>query len=273
MSELINDIQKAIDYIENNLADELEITDIAVAAHLSSFHFQRIFHVMCGYTVGEYIRYRRLSLAGEELLSTKAKVIDVALKYGYDSPDSFSRAFTKFHGATPSVIKSGEKRLNNLSPLKIKTKSGEKNNMDYRIVEKSAFTVVGFGKRFNGDTAYTEIPKFWDEHYEYGRDKMIEGMFGVCLDGDGTSFDYIIADMYLPWKDIPDGCITKTIEAGIWAVFPWSGQCPEALQTVNTRIWSEWLPNSKEYTLSCNCNLEVYLSMEHGEIWLPVKKI
>ena len=144
--------------------------------------------------------------------------------------------------------------------------------MDYRIVEKAAFTVVGFGKRFNGETSYTDIPKFWDEHYELGRGNVIEGMFGVCFDGDCTTFEYLIADMYLPWKDIPDGCVTKTIDAATWAVFPWSGQCPEALQTVNTWIWSEWLPNCKEYELSANCNLEVYLSMEHGEIWLPVKK-
>ena len=158
------------------------------------------------------------------------------------------------------------------APITIKKTLSKENSMDYRIVEKAAFTVVGFGRRFNGETSYVEVPKFWDEHYENGRDKVIEGMFGVCLDGDGESFEYLIADMYLPWKDIPDGCITKSIDAATWAVFPWKGQCPEALQEVNTYIWSEWLPSSKEYELSANCNLEVYLSMEHGEIWLPVKR-
>ena len=144
--------------------------------------------------------------------------------------------------------------------------------MDYRIVEKAAFTVVGFGNRFAEETAYTEVPKFWDEHYENGRGKIIEGMFGLCADECSGSFDYYIADMYLPWKDIPEGCVTKTIDAATWAVFPWCGACPKALQEVNTWIWSEWLPNSKEYELSANRSLEVYLSMEHGEIWLPVKK-
>ena len=144
--------------------------------------------------------------------------------------------------------------------------------MEYRIVEKAAFTIVGFGKRFKLETSYIEIPKFWDEHFESGKGKIIEGMFGVCLDSDCDSFEYYIADMYLPWKDIPDGATVKTIEAETWAIFPWQGQCPNDLQTVNTWIWNEWLPNSTEYELSCNCNLEVYLSMEHGEIWLPVKK-
>ena len=144
--------------------------------------------------------------------------------------------------------------------------------MDYKIAPMFPFKVIGFQKVFDMDNSYAEIPKFWDEHFENGRSNVIEGMFGVCLDGDGESFEYLIADMYLPWNDIPDGCVTKTIEASTWAVFPWSGQCPEALQTVNTWIWSEWLPNSKEYQLSVNCNLEVYLSMEHGEIWLPIRK-
>lgn len=143
--------------------------------------------------------------------------------------------------------------------------------MDYRIVEKSQFTVVGYCKRFNGETSYTDVPMFWDEIFAK-KNNTIEGMFGVCADECSGSFDYYIADMYLPWKDIPDGCVTKTIDAATWAVFPWSGQCPEALQTVNTWVWSEWVPNNGEYELSANYSLEVYLSMEQGEIWLPVKK-
>ena len=245
MQSLITDIQRALNYIEEHITDEMSIDDIAGVAYLSPFYFQRIFHTMLGLTVGEYIRARRLSLAGNELLSKKVKIIDLALKYGYDSPDSFSRAFSKYHGVSPSAARVENKRLNSLSPLKVKIQAGDIDAMNYKIVEKSAFTIVGVCKRFNGETSYTEIPKFWDEHYENGGGKIIEGMFGVCLDGDGTSFDYMIADMYQPWKDIPDGCITKTIEAATWAVFPWEGQCPEALQTVNTQIWNEWLPNCK----------------------------
>ena len=144
--------------------------------------------------------------------------------------------------------------------------------MEFRIVEKAAFTVVGVHRRFNVETSYAEIPKFWDEHYESGRGKIIEGMFGLCADECTGSFDYYIADMYLPWKDIPEGCVTKTVNAATWAVFPWKGQCPDDLQSLNTWVWSEWVPNNNEYVIAANCSLEVYLSMEHGEIWLPVKK-
>lgn len=97
-------LQKAIDYIEENLTEELDYTEIASKACVSSFHFQRIFSVMCNFPLGEYIRNRRLTLAGAELNLSNEKVIDIALKYSYDSPDSFTKAFTRFHGITPSAV-------------------------------------------------------------------------------------------------------------------------------------------------------------------------
>lgn len=107
-------ITNAIAYIEDNLTEDMDINDIAGKAYVSSFYFQKIFHVLCGFTVGEYIRNRRLTLAAQELCSTNIKVIDVALKYRYESPDSFTRAFTKFHGITPSAAKEQGSNLNSL---------------------------------------------------------------------------------------------------------------------------------------------------------------
>lgn len=112
-------IQTAIRYIEDNLTEELDIADIAAKANISAFHFQRIFSVLCGFTVGEYIRSRRLTLAAQELSATDIKVIDAAVKYGYDSPDSFARAFTRFHGISPSSAKEKGARLRSFAPLKI----------------------------------------------------------------------------------------------------------------------------------------------------------
>lgn len=144
--------------------------------------------------------------------------------------------------------------------------------MEYRIVEKEAFTIVGIKRKFNADTSYAEIPKFWAEHYQNGGGEIIKGMFGICIDGYSKEFDYYIADLYFPWNEIPDGCEAKTFESGTWAVFPYYGECPKALQDVNTKIWSEWFPNSKDYIPSANYNLEVYLDEKYGEIWVPVKK-
>lgn len=272
MNELMRGLQNAIEYIEENLCGELEISKIAARAYLSPFYFQRVFNATTGLTIGEYIRSRRLSLAAEELTDSTVKVIDVALKYGYDSPDSFSRAFAKFHGISPSSAKERGAHLKCFAPLKIKLTLKGGSIMNYKIVEKSAFTVMGKCRKFSAETSYVEIPKFWGEHYATGGGEIIRGIFGVCIDGDGREFDYLIADLYFPWNDIAKGCETRTFDSGTWAVFYYQGECPEALQTLNTQIWTEWLPNCKEYELAGNYNLEFYISETEGEIWVPVKK-
>ena len=272
MNDFMDGIQSALEYIEENLTDDIDISDIAARAYLSPFYFQRVFHATIGLTVGEYIRNRRLTLAAEELSACDVKVIDVALKYGYDSPDSFARAFAKFHGISPSSAKESGAKIKHFAPFVINRTVKGGTFMDYKIVEKSAFTVMGKCRKFNSETSYEEIPKFWGEHYATGGGEMIRGMFGVCLDGDGKEFDYLIADLYFPWNQIPEGCETRTFEAGAWAVFSYHGKCPEALQTVNTQIWTEWLPNSLEYELAGNYNIEFYVSETEGEIWVPVKR-
>ena len=103
----ITGIQCAVDYAEENMTGEIDYDEAARRALSSSFHFQRVFGILFGYSFGDYIRMRRLSLAGQELFLTHCRVIDTALKYGYDTPESFSRAFTRFHGITPSAARQG----------------------------------------------------------------------------------------------------------------------------------------------------------------------
>ncbi len=272
-------IVNAISYIEEHLAEELDMKEIAAKAYVSSFHFQRIFNVLCGFTVGEYVRSRRLTLAAQELASSDIKVIDAAVKYGYDSPDSFTRAFTKFHGVSPSAAKQKGVKLNSFAPLKIKLTLEGGTMLEYKIVEKEQFTVMGKSKSFNMETSYEEIPKFWQAHMESG-DKKVCGMYGICMDCEEKAFEYLIADNYLPWNEIPDGYITRVIPAGTWAIFPCRGALPKALQDVNTKIWSEWLPSCKSYKLAGNYNLEVYIMPVgekpddiYSEIWVPVEEI
>lgn len=272
-------ITNAVSYIEENLDKELNIEDIAAKAYVSAFHFQRIFSVLCGFTVGEYIRCRRLTLAAQELASGEEKVIDIALKYGYDSPDSFARAFAKFHGVPPSAAKQKGVRLNAFAPLKIKLTLEGGTMLEYKIVEKAQFTVMGRSRMFNSDTSYEEIPKFWSEHMQSSESKVVCGMYGICLDGDGKNFEYLIADNYIPWNEVPEGYVTKVIPAGTWAVFPCRGALPKALQDVNTKIWSEWLPSCKSYKLAGNYNIEMYTPVcedpddNYSEIWVPVEKV
>lgn len=272
MNSLSEGIQNAVDYIEDNLTSQLNINDIAAKAFVSPFYFQKIFGVLCGFTVGEYIRCRRLALAAQELSAGSSRVLDIALKYGYESQDSFSRAFTKFHGITPSSAKEKGAKLKDFAPIHIILTLKGGTVMDYKIVEKAPFTIMGKVKSFNAETSYTEIPKFWNEHYSSGGGEIIRGMFGACVDGNGSSFDYFIADLYAPFTDIPEGCTTYTFPVGTWAVFPYNGECPKALQDVNTKIWSEWVPNCREYELAGNYNIEFYVSPQNGEIWVPVRK-
>lgn len=275
MESWVEGFQQSIDYIEGNLASSLEIEDIARFAALSPFYYQRMFSALCGMTVGEYIRARRMTLAAQELSGTDAKVIDTALKYGYDSPDSFAKAFQRFHGIQPSKAREKGAPLRSLAPLHIKVSLEGGSMMDYRIVEKAPFTIVGVKRPFNSDTSYQEIPKFWDEWLAQGENRPVMGTFGICTDMTGKDFDYWIADLYFPWEDIPENCETRVIPGSFWAQFP----CTiSTLQDTNTRIWSEWLPSLKGYKLAGDYDIEVYLPPEgdSGEmkvyIWIPLEK-
>ena len=275
MQGWIDGFQESIDFMEQNLTEELDIEEIAGKAGLSPFYYQRIFGALCGMTVGEYIRARRMTLAAQELNRKDIRVIDVAVKYGYDSPDSFAKAFQKFHGITPSMAKERGAPLRSFAPLHIKITMEGGTMLDYRIVEKAPFTIVGVKRPFNSDTSYQEIPKFWDEWMAQGEKRSIMGTFGVCIDMRGKDFDYWIADLYFPWEDIPEGCETRVIPGSLWAQFPCTIQ---TLQDTNTRIWSEWLPALQGYSLAGDYDIEVYFPSEEGSgemqvyIWVPLKK-
>ncbi len=280
MISYVEGIQNALEFIEKNLTEDIAVDDIAGKAYMSAFHFQRVFSALCGVSVGEYLRLRRLTLAAEELAASDIKVIDAAIKYGYDSAGSFSRAFTKFHGVSPSAAKEKGAKLKSFMPLHISITLKGGNTMNYRIERKECFSVVGKARRFNAETSYDEIPKFWDEHLADPKNMKqlgyFGGMFGICDDSDGKTFDYLIADPYIPCMPVTEGHAVRVFEAGEWAVFP----CTlKNLQDTNTRIWSEWLPNCREYKLSGNYNVEAYLTKEENpldsrcEIWVPVEKI
>ena len=276
MKDWIEGFQDSIDYIEHNLLNELDIEKIAEKAAFSPFYYQRIFGAMCGMTVGEYIRARKMTLAAQELSCSENKVIDIALKYGYDSPDSFAKAFRRFHGINPVQAREAGASLRSFAPLRIKITLEGGNMLDYKIVEKAPFTVTGIKKRFDAETSYKQVPEFWGE---WSSDmKGLKGMFGICTDMDGRYFDYWIADLYLPWEDIPAGCETFQIPGGLWAIFKCVGVLPESMQKVNTQIWSEWLPALQGYTLAGNYSIEFYLppaetpSETVSYICIPLKK-
>lgn len=171
----VTGIQRALDYIEAHLTEDIDWETVAKQAYSSVFHFQRMFGMLCGFSIGDYIRMRRLSLAADELQRTNGKVIDIALKYGYDTPESFSRAFTRFHGLTPTDARRGG-NVKSFSKLSVKLILSGGSTVDYRIEKGNAFTLVCKKKQVNkpqGDTATADISAFWSE---CGRDGTIQAL-------------------------------------------------------------------------------------------------
>ena len=160
--EWLTSIRTAIDYMENHLEDDISAQDVADRVFLSPFFLQKGFSLMTGCGIGEYLRKRRLYQAALDLKETDDRILDIALRYCYDTPESFTKAFSRFHGATPSQVRGGA-AMNVSLPLKINISIQGGNQMDYKIAPMFPFKVIGFQKVFDNETAYEEIPKFWDE--------------------------------------------------------------------------------------------------------------
>lgn len=288
----ISGLQCALDYVEEHITEHIDFEAVAKAAYSSSFHFQRVFSAVCGYTLGEYIRCRRLSLAGGELATTDAKVIDVALRYGYDTPESFSRAFLRFHGITPSAAKHGA-NLKSFSKLSVKLILSGGSTMDYRIETKEAFDVVIRKKRFPKAQEITcgEIAKFWGECNSNGTIQAIckyipeKNIFDKCIIGislvsetspEDGEFPYGIGAHYNGEKITEDYLTVQTVPAHTYAVFKCKGKMPDAFQKVYKYICTEFFPASKYQP--CGIEIESYPSADTQnedytcEVWIAVEK-
>ncbi len=285
----ITGISKAIDYIEEHITEPTDYARAAKEACSSPFNFQRVFALLCGYTLGDYVRMRRLTLAGEELLSTDAKVIDVALKYGYDSPESFSRAFTRFHGVSPSAVRKGA-AIRSFSRICVKLILTGGSIMEYRIEKKQAAKIICRRREFTkpgDDYTNREIPEFWNE---CGRDGSIQklcgyikdsaqfkGLLGVCFSTEMTDsgFPYGIGAEYDGESDPQDFEIVE-VPAYTYAVFTVRGRMPDAFRETYRKICTEFFPQSG-YEYGNGVEIEVYPSADVQnpdytcEIWIAVK--
>lgn len=269
----IDGIQKAIDYIEEHITEEIDYGEVAKVAYSSKFHFQRVFGIMCGITLGDYIRRRRLTLAAGELLNGKTKIVRVAMKYGYDTPESFSRAFTKFHGIKPSQLKQGCS-LNSFSKLSIKIDLIGGNEMKYKVEEMPERVLVGYKKRFSGVPYGNERKRQEEEFFTTTRAKQWLLIGASCdywtdycvvtnFDDDGYDFyaayeldDWTRKELYNPRTTGVDfienmGFETLTIPKTLCVIFETEKKkSPISDYTdVRKRIVTEWLPSS-EYVLA-----------------------
>lgn len=282
---VLETMNATIEYIEEHLLDELNMPTIARATGNIESDLQKTFYALTGISIVEYVRRRRLSLAGYELQSGKATVLDLALKYGYTSPDSFTRAFRQMHGITPSAVKKGGALLKSYGRITFVLTIKGVNAMNYRIVRKNEMRIIGFKKWFSteNDSQMTEIPKMWDSVTDEVREQITalssnDGVVGLCADMYNGGFDYWIGCM--SDKECPDNFEEMTIPASSWAVFEVIGSMrpiPNPMQEIWKRIYSEWLPGSG-YTHAMLPEIEYYSRGDmlaenyRSEIWIPVKE-
>lgn len=280
----IQTLQEAIGFMEKNLLVPITYEDAAKHLHMSNFHFHRMFSLATGMTANEYIRNRRLSLAGQELILSDVKVIDIAFKYGYDSPESFSRAFSRFHGTSPNTARQAGSDLKSFSRMIIKLTMEGGTIMDYRIESRGGFRLLAKVEQFQNEpidgSINNLVPEFWQRSAREGVIKELckngsGGLYGICgpVSKESGHFDYGIAIEY-SGKSVPEGFRIWDVDAGLWAVFKCTGDAPKNIGETWQRIFSEFFPGS-DYVMRDSADFEYYGDDEHPfycDIWVPVEK-
>ena len=283
--EWLDKLNKSIEYIEDNLDGEINYEEAAKLACCSCYHYQRMFSYLAGVTLSEYIRNRRMTKAAIDLQNGE-KVMDVSLKYGYESPTSFNRAFKKVHEVSPSMAQKKGTFLKSYSPISFKLTIKGVEEMKYRIEKKEAFRVVGVQRELTNDFEENSIkvPQLWKESLENGKlseimalmDENNAGAPGVlglnACNGEEKDWKYYIA--VSTDKPISKGMYEYTVPASTWAIFKSQGNMPQAIQDVEKRVLTEWLPTSG-YEFDQCINIEVYLDDKkedsNFEVWLSIK--
>ena len=272
-------MNEAIAYIEEHLTEEIDYERLGKIACCSSYHFQRMFTYMAGVPLSEYIRRRRMSLAAVDLQSTGIKIIDVAGKYGYNSPTAFNRAFQSVHGIAPSAVKNEGVSVKSFPPVSFKLIVKGVEEMNYRIETKAAFRIVGVSVPLEKDIEknFAVIPRKWQETAVNGTlqkltglmDTQPMGVLGVSTCNDTEPWRYYIAVASSQTdRDLEE----YTVPAATWAIFPGTGT-NQSIQDLERRIVTEWLPTSG-YEYGSAPDVEVYLNPDpqnaQYEVWIPV---
>ncbi len=281
----LKQLSDAIDYIENNLENEISFDKAAEIACCSKFYFQRMFSYVAGITLSEYIRRRKMTKAAFDLQTTDLKISEIGAKYGYDSPTSFNRAFQKVHNIAPSVVRSENTQLNAYPRIRFSVQVTGNECMKYRIESKESFRIVGKRVNLKDDIEenFNIIPNFWEKIIDDNTlEKIIgisnknpDGVLGVSIYENPKDIYYFIAASSN--KDTPDDFYEYEIPTATWVVFECDGKFPDSIQDIFKRFFTEWLPFSGfEYAHLPDIELYPQNKYEnktgYSEIWISIKK-
>jgi len=283
----LDNMNDALNYIEEHLQDKMNYEKIAQTACCSPYHFQRTFTFMTGLTLSEYVRRRKMTQAAFELQNSTVKIVDLALKYGYESPEAFSRAFQSLHGVTPTSARRYGTLIKAYPRVSFQFTVKGVQEMNYKIKEQAAFQVYGIEGIFDTKDGeqLREIPAFWQEKSRNGECAKLADSAGFpgglhAVDGyrklDGTKFPYMICAMKTALSDTA-GYTAVDVPKATWAIFRTenhSGEdTPKEIQSLISRFYSEWLPFA-DYDLVEGYVFEIYYHNFDGscfeEVWYRV---
>ncbi|KOT88390.1 AraC family transcriptional regulator [Streptomyces sp. NRRL F-5755] len=286
---MLERLNEALEHIESHLDQQIEVSELARIAMTSEYHFRRMFSALAGISLSEYVRRRRLTVAGAEVLAGERTLLEIAVQYGYGSGEAFARAFRAVHGVGPGEARRTGAALRSQPRMSFRLIIEGSSSMRYRVVEREQFHVIG--KKARVPLVHQGVnPAIADFIRGIGKetldritalsDQQPEGLVAVCDDLDpsraeGTELDYYHG--VVSGAPAPDDLETLVVPAGTWAVFENSGPFPEALQFLWRDVFTQWFPSnpyqSRPGPEILRTRLSEDSSQADAELWIPVERV
>ncbi|WP_405789716.1 GyrI-like domain-containing protein [Streptomyces sp. NBC_01367] len=285
---MLDRLNQAMEHIEHRLDQPIDAADLARIAVTSEYHFRRLFSALAGMPLSEYVRRRRLTVAGAEVLGGERTLLEIAVRYGYTSGEAFARAFRAVHGVGPGEARRHGATLRSQPRMSFRLIVEGSSSMEYKVVEKDEFRVVGRRARVplvhegpNPAIAafIREIGQETLRRIESLSDQEPEGIVSASDDlhdsrAEGTELDYYHG--VVTRAAVPEDMDALTVRAGTWAVFESSGPFPQTLQHLWRDVFTQWFPSNPYRSRPGPEILRTRLSQDgteaNAELWIPVER-